>query len=137
MSADAVTGPRESDVMTIRGILVLVVVLDSYLLASLQVPGGDWREWWAAITIATVLVGNVFVFLAIRRAVRAAFVVQCIVGTYGTFVAARVLWYLTAIPSEGMHPALTISYLITGVFALGQVLVAALLWRMRRRPAVR
>lgn len=137
MSVDAVAARRESAVTSIRGILVLVVVLDSYLLASLQVPGGDWREWWAAITIATVLAGNVAVFLAIRRAVRAAFVVQCIVGGYGTFVAARVLWYLTAIPSEGMHPALAISYLMAGMFALGQILVAVLLWRLRRLPIER
>ena len=135
MSGDAVARPRQRYATVARVILVFVVVLDSFMLSSLSLSPADWQDWWALVTLSTVLAGNVFVFLVIDRAASAAFVVQCIVGAYGAFVATRILWNVATIPSNGMAPALTISFLLAGAFAVGQILVAALLWRMRRPPS--
>lgn len=136
MPADAVGRERQYITLLARGILVLVVLLDSGMLSTLPLSARGYQEWLPWILLGSLLVANVYVFFAIHRAPQKALIVQGIAGAYGAYVSFNLLWYIVRAAESGLTPPFVLSLVLAGALAVGQLLVTILLWRLRRLPAV-
>jgi hypothetical protein len=133
--ADAVAAPAESRVTAARGILIFLVLLSSYLLSQLPFPARIWEEWLAWGVLGAILVGNVWIFLTIRRAPPRAFVVQGAIAAYAVYALIRTIWFTRVLAFDGVTVPVVLALVLAASFAGGQIVVAALLWRMRRLPS--
>ena len=132
MSVDAVAVPAEARITVARGILVFLVLLSSYLLSQLPFPARIWEEWLAWGVLGGILVGNVWIFLTIRRAPPRAFVVQGAIAAYAVYALTRTIWFTRVLAFDGLTVPGVLALILAVSFAGGQIAVAALLWRMRR-----
>jgi|GEM_PF-5414233 len=136
MSVDAVAAPAESRVTVARGILIFLVLLSSYLLSQLPLPPRIWEEWLAWGVLGAILMGNVWIFLTIRRPPSRAFAVQGAVAAYGVYALLRTIWFTRILAFDGVTVPVVLALVLAGAFAGGQIAVAAILWRMRRASTV-
>ena len=132
MPVDAVATTHESGVTAARGILIFLVLLSSYLLSQLPFPARIWEEWLAWGVLGAILVGNVWVFLTIRRPPPRAFLAQGMIAAYSVYALLRTIWFTRILAFDGVTVPVVLALVLAGAFAGGEIVVAAILWRLRR-----